>query len=177
MINNINYLESNLNNIFKFLYLLLAIICISFFSCKPQTKGEPLTKLAETYFEYVKSGESDKAIALYSDRMFEKVPKDNWLKTLSVYREFQGDLKSYKLELSKQVQNKQKEYSGNYSYLVYRVEYANREAQEVITIRQPIGGGNSEIAAHYLNVEIVEPSILLERVFSNQSNASVKKES
>ena len=135
-------------------------------------KGEPATRLAETYLEYVKSGESDKAIALYSDRMFEKVPKEDWLKTLSIYRDYHGDLKSYKLELTKKVQNKQKEYSGNYSYLVYRIQYDKQEAQEVITIRQPIGGGTSEIAGHYLSVEIVEPAKLLERIFKEQSSTA-----
>ncbi len=107
--------------------------------------------------------------------MFEKIPKENWLKALTVYRDVHGALKSYRLEHTDRVRNLQKEYSGNYTYLVYRVQYDKQETQEVITIRQPIGGGASEIAGHYLNVEIVEPEKLLERIFQNQSGA-VEKE-
>lgn len=170
MIKNIVQFKSN--NLFIILTFLVFLSSIILVSCKPQNKGEPPTKLAETYLEYVKSGQSEKAIALYSDRMFEKVPKEDWLITLSIYRDYHGDLKSYKLELTKKVQNKQKEYSGNYSYLVYRIQYDKQEAQEVITIRQPIGGGTSEIAGHYLSVEIVEPAKLLERIFKEQSRTT-----
>ena len=80
------------------------------------------------------------------------------------------------MELTKKVQNKQKEYIGNYSYLVYRIQYDKQEAQEVITIRQPIGGETSEIAGHYLSVEIVEPAKLLERIFKEQSGEQDSKE-
>ena len=142
---NNNTLKTKSNNLFVLFTLLIVFTCINLTGCKPEQKGEPPTKLAETYLEYVKSGQPEKAIALYSDRMFEKVPKEDWLKTLSIYRDFHGDLKSYKLELTKRVQNKQKEYSGNYSYLVYRIQYDKQEAQEVITIRQPIGGGNPKL--------------------------------
>jgi hypothetical protein len=167
-----NILQTKSKNLLIAFTLLVLCTSIILLGCKPQNKGEPPTKLAETYLEYVKSGQSEKAIALYSDRMFEKVPKEDWLKTLSIYRDYHGDLKSYKLELTKKVQNKQKEYSGNYSYLVYRIQYDKQEAQEVITIRQPIGGGTSEIAGHYLSVEIVEPSKLLERIFKEQSSTA-----
>lgn len=167
-----NILQTKSKNLLIAFTLLVLCTSIILLGCKPQNKGEPPTKLAETYLEYVKSGQSEKAIALYSDRMFEKVPKEDWLKTLSIYRDYHGDLKSYKLELTKKVQNKQKEYSGNYSYLVYRIQYDKQEAQEVITIRQPIGGGTSEIAGHYLSVEIVEPAKLLERIFKEQSSTA-----
>ena len=173
---NNNTLKTKSNNLFVLFTLLIVFTCINLTGCKPEQKGEPPTKLAETYLEYVKSGQPEKAIALYSDRMFEKVPKEDWLKTLSIYRDFHGDLKLYKLELTKRVQNKQKEYSGNYSYLVYRIQYDKQEAQEVITIRQPIGGGESEIAGHYLNVEIVEPAKLLEKIFNNQSGKNATEE-
>lgn len=173
---NNNTLKTKSNNLFVLFTLLIVFTCINLTGCKPEQKGESPTKLAETYLEYVKSGQPEKAIALYSDRMFEKVPKEDWLKTLSVYRDFHGDLKLYKLELTKRVQNKQKEYSGNYSYLVYRIQYDKQEAQEVITIRQPIGGGGSEIAGHYLNVEIVEPAKLLEKIFNNQSGKNATEE-
>lgn len=167
-----NILQSKSKNLLIAVTLLVLCTPIILLGCKPQNKGEPPTKLAETYLEYVKSGQSEKAIDLYSDRMFEKVPKEDWLITLSIYRDYHGDLKSYKLELTKKVQNKQKEYSGNYSYLVYRIQYDKQEAQEVVTIRQPIGGGTSEIAGHYLSVEIVEPAKLLERIFKEQSSTA-----
>ncbi len=170
MINNT--LRTKSNNLLILSTFFIVLACINLTGCKPEQKGEPPTKLAETYLEYVKSGQSEKAIALYSDRMFEKVPKEDWLITLSIYRDYHGDLKSYKLELTKKVQNKQKEYIGNYSYLVYRIQYDKQEAQEVITIRQPIGGGTSEIAGHYLSVEIVEPAKLLERIFKEQSSTA-----
>lgn len=174
MINNT--LRTKSNNLLILSTFFIVLACINLTGCKPEQKGEPPTKLAETYLEYVKSGQSEKAIALYSDRMFEKVPKEDWLITLSIYRDYHGDLKSYKLELTKKVQNKQKEYIGNYSYLVYRIQYDKQEAQEVITIRQPIGGGTSEIAGHYLSVEIVEPAKLLERIFKEQSGEQDSKE-
>lgn len=167
-----NILQSKSKNLLIVVTLLVLCTPIILLGCKPEQKGEPPEKLAETYLEYVKSGQSEKAIALYSDRMFEKVPKEDWLITLSIYRDYHGDLKSYKLELTKKVQNKQKEYSGNYSYLVYRIQYDKQEAQEVITIRQPIEGGTSEIAGHYLSVEIVEPAKLLERIFKEQSSTA-----
>ena len=154
---NNNTLKTKSNNLFVLFTLLIVFTCINLTGCKPEQKGEPPTKLAETYLEYVKSGQPEKAVALYSDKMFEKVPKENWLKTLSIYRDYHGALKSYKLELTKQGQYKQKEYSGIYSYLVYKIQYEKQETQEVLTIRQPIGGGSSELAGHYLSVEIVEP--------------------
>jgi len=103
-----NILQTKSKNLLIAFTLLVLCTSIILLGCKPQNKGEPPTKLAETYLEYVKSGQSEKAIALYSDRMFEKVPKEDWLKTLSIYRDYHGDLKSYKLESTKKVQNKQK---------------------------------------------------------------------
>jgi hypothetical protein len=170
-----NTLNIKSNNLLLFT-LLIVFSCINLYGCKPEQKGEPPARLAETFMEYVKNGEPEKAIALYSDKMFATIPKENWLKSLAFYRDYHGALKSYKLELTKQVQNKQKEYSGIYTYLVYKVQYEKQENQEVFTIRQPTGGGDSELAGHYLNVEVVEPTKLLERIFTEQSGISTAKE-
>ena len=171
-----NKLNTKSNNLLLVSILLVLFTSTILSGCKPQQKGEPPTRLAETYLEYVKSGQPEKAVALYSDKMFEKVPKENWLKTLSIYRDYHGALKSYKLELIKQVQNKQKEYSGIYSYLVYKVQYEKQETQEVFNIRQPTGGGATELAGHYLSVEIVEPEKLLEKIFNELYGKSTTEE-
>ncbi len=162
---------------FCFLFsILIVFFAINIAGCKPKQKSEPPEKLAESYLNYVKNGQSEKAIELYSDKMFSVFPKANWLKSLSVYHEYFGNLKSYELQHTKKVQNKSKEYSGIYTYLIYKVEYDKKENQEVFTIRQPIGGGASELAGHYMNVDVVEPEKLLERIFKEQAGETVTEE-
>ncbi len=151
------------------LALLISLSSFGLYACKPEQKIEPPEPLAEKYLDFVKNGEIEKATALYSDKMFSVVPKKNWLKSLTVYRYFYGKLKSYELQYTKQVKNDSKEFGGIYSYLVYKVEYDKQANQEVFTIRQPAGGGALELAGHYMNVEIVEPEKLMERIFSEQS--------
>ncbi len=168
--------QTKSSNLLVLFTLVVAFCCINLYGCnKPEQKGEPPKKLAEAYLEYVKNGQPEKAIALYTDKMFQMVPKENWLKTLSIYRDYYGSLKSYELQHKKQVKNDTKEYGGIYSYLVYKIEYDKKANQEVFAIRQPADGGAIELAGHYMNIDVVEPEKLLERIFSEQSGESTSE--
>lgn len=171
-----NMRRDKANNIFIVFTALLIFGGLGITGCNTKPKGEPPEKLAETYLNYIQNGEQDKAIALYSDKMFSAIPKDNWLKSLRFYHNYYGKLKSYKLELTEKVQNKHKDYNGIYTYLVYKVDYDKQSSLELFTIRQPEGGGTLELAGHYMSVEDVAPQKLMDRILNTRTENNEKKE-
>jgi len=158
------YTKNPIINFFAIPFSILIILLI--FSCNIQKPEKEATKTAQQYFELVKSGKLENAYKLYSDFMFLKTPKDAWLKTLENTRKDLGELKSYNLETSKIIEIKNNQHSGTYVYLVYRVEYANKEAKELITV------GNSNIVGHYINLENTDAAKFLEHVLDRQTISS-----
>lgn len=111
-------------------------------------------KVADGYFDAIKTKDYDKALSLYGPRFFERVSRDEWATALQQMNDRFGELQKYDLGDWK-VRNRKKDApEGSYYLLEYETKYAkDTSVVQVMTLFEPRGTQGFQIIGHEVNSE------------------------
>lgn len=131
----------NVNMIFSKQCILLttiAFVSIILISCSSQRKSNE--QLAERYanelYAAIGAGQFNVAADMYSNRFYEFISKEKWIRVLQSVQAKLGPYQSRKLE-SYDVQQGFSDISGITIILVFQVEYMRQRATEKLTFVRP----------------------------------------
>ena len=131
--------------------LILIVLAVWVAGCSLLEVPPEAEAVVGQYFEAVRQHRTADALALYSDRFFEKTTREQWGAILERVPQKLGELKSYQKTSWSINRMATPSYPGTYSVIVYTVEYSKGQATETITVYQPTGGGKALIVSHNIS--------------------------
>ena len=124
--------------------LLLAFIA----GCTQYASESSVDPLAKEYFEALKAGDLDKVMSMYSEKFFERSPREAWRQKLQRLTAELGPIKAYSFR-NKQSDSRFSGYFYIYQYdTIHEKDGKEHRAKHTITFIQPVNSTEIKLEGH-----------------------------
>lgn len=137
-------------NISAFYHYVIIILLLLSVGCSQYASVSSVDPLAKEFFEALKNGNIDKAMAMYSDDFFERFPKESWRQKLQRLTTELGPIKAYSFR-NKQADSR---FSGKFYIYQYDTIHESggkeKRAKHTITFIQPVNSAEIKLVGHMI---------------------------
>jgi hypothetical protein len=137
-------------NISAFYRCVIIVLLLLSAGCSQHASVSSVDPLAKEFFEALKNGNIDKAMAMYSDDFFERFPKESWRQKLQRLTTELGPIKAYSFR-NKQADSR---FSGKFYIYQYDTIHESggkeKRAKHTITFIQPVNSAEIKLVGHMI---------------------------